>query len=149
MDRFIAGWLAGIAGGILMNIWSFVSYHLLQFSQHRFIDWSGVMLYGEIPNSTAEILVALIMQLIFAGFTGALFAILLPLVSGRHHLLKGVIYSLTVTFIFFSIPTLFREPIFSHTPVDTVISNNIGAIIWGLTTAALLQRINIKSNLRI
>lgn len=147
MDRFTAGLLSGFAGGIIMNIWEFISYHLLQFSRHRYVDWSGVMLFGSLPGTASEVVVALIMQLIFASFMGALFSMLLPLVGGKNHLVKGVVFAIIMTFVFYVIPTLYREPIFTYTPVESVISNNIGAIIWGLTTAALLKRINISAGL--
>ena len=149
MDRFTAGLLSGFAGGILMNIWSFISFYVLQFEQHRFIDWSGVMLYGSVPNSLPEVIVALIMQFIFASFVGGLFAMLLPLISSSNYHLKGIIFAIFITFVFYSIPTLFREPIFTQTPVESVISNNIGAVIWGLTTATVLKRINNKTSLKV
>ena len=132
-----------------MNIWSFISFYVLQFEQHRFIDWSGVMLYGSVPNSLPEVIVALIMQFIFASFVGGLFAMLLPLISSSNYHLKGIIFAIFITFVFYSIPTLFREPIFTQTPVESVISNNIGAVIWGLTTSTMLKRINNKTSLKV
>jgi hypothetical protein len=147
VDRFTAGLLSGFAGGIIMNVWEFISYHPLQFSQHRYVDWSGVMLFGSLPDTASQVVVALIMQLIFASFMGGLFSLILPLVGSGNHLIKGVVFAIIMTFVFYVIPTLYREPIFTYTPVESVISNNIGAIIWGLTTAALLKRINISAGL--
>ena len=102
MDRFTAGLLSGLAGGILMNIWSFFSFYVLKFEQHRFIDWSGVMLFGNVPNTVPEVIVALIMQFIFASFVGGLFAVLLPLISSRNHHIKGVVFAIFITFVFYS-----------------------------------------------
>lgn len=148
LDRFTAGLLSGTFGGILMNIWSFISYHPLNFEEHRFVDWTGVMLYGQLPKTFLEVTVALLIHLLFVGFLGGIFALILPLLGSENYLLKGTTYAVFLGFIFFAIPTLFREPTFVKTPVDTVISNLIGASIYGLTLAQTLHMIDNRIKLR-
>lgn len=148
MDRFIAGWLSGIVGGILMNIWSFFSYHVLNFENHRYIDWTGAVIYGKLPESILEIVIAIILNLLFAGFLGGVYAMIIFVLGSDHHLLKGVIISTFFAFIFFTVPSLFQEPILKIVEVESVISNYIGAVIWGLSVSTVLQRIDINKSIK-
>jgi len=58
MDRFFRGFAAGLAGGIV----------------RRFLDWSGVFLFGRLPKSTLEIGYALLIHLVLTGALGVVFA---------------------------------------------------------------------------
>ena len=49
MDRVMKGVIAGVLGGIVMNIWSFISVYILKFSNLLYLDWLSVMLYGHKP----------------------------------------------------------------------------------------------------
>lgn len=139
MDRFYRGLLAGIIGGVAMNVWSLFSYHILHFSNRRFLDWAGVIMYGHLPKTTFQAVYALTTQLIWVGLLGILFAFLVPKVTSRSYLGKGVFYSLSMGLIIYAIPRLFKIPELIITPTTTVISNHIGAIIWGLTMAHVLR----------
>ena len=142
MDRFYRGFAAGIAGGLAMNAWSLFSYYILNLTEQRFLDWSSIILYGGLPNSVFQAVYAQIIQLLWVGLLGILFAFLVPVVTSRFYLGKGVLYGLLLGFIIYAITTLFRVPnlvIFSTT---TVLSNHIGGIIWGLTMAYVLRRLD-------
>ncbi len=144
MDRFIAGWLSGLIAGVIMNAWSFFSFHVLTFTKYRFIDWTGGMIYGKTPESVLEIIVALILNLLFAGFLGSIFAMILLYICSDFLYLKGIIIGSVFAFVFLSAPTLFQEPTFKSMNVNSVISNYIGATIWGLATARTLRGIDRK-----
>lgn len=148
MDRFTAGWISGVVGGVLMNLWDFFSFFVLQFTQHTYVDWTSAMIYGKLSTTTLEFIVALILNFLFAGFLGSVLAMIIFVLGSDHYLLKGVIISTIFAFIFFTAPTLFQEPIFRTVPVDSVISNYIGAIIWGLTVPAVLHRIDVKKTIK-
>jgi len=139
MDRFYRGFVAGVVGGLAMNVWSLFSYYILNFSERRFLDWASMIIYGSLPTSTFQIVYAQIIQLLWVGLLGIIFALLIPAITSRFYLGKGVIYGLMSGFIIYAITTLFRIPnlvIFSTT---TVLSNHIGGIIWGLTMAYVLR----------
>jgi len=139
MDRFYRGFVAGVVGGLAMNVWSLFSYYILNFSEQRFLDWASMIIYGSLPTSTFQIVYAQIIQLLWVGLLGIIFALLIPAITSRFYLGKGVIYGLMSGFIIYAITTLFRIPnlvIFSTT---TVLSNHIGGIIWGLTMAYVLR----------
>ncbi|KJS14280.1 MAG: hypothetical protein VR67_00600 [Peptococcaceae bacterium BRH_c8a] len=142
MDRFYRGFVAGVVGGLAMNVWSLFSYYILNFSERRFLDWASMIIYGSLPTSTFQIVYAQIIQLLWVGLLGIIFALLIPAITSRFYLGKGVIYGLMSGFIIYAITTLFRIPnlvIFSTT---TVLSNHIGGIIWGLTMAYVLRRLD-------
>lgn len=131
-----------------MNTWSFFSYHVLNFTKHRYIDWTGALIYGKLPESILEIVIAIILNLLFAGFLGGVLAMIMFVLGSDHYLLKGVIIATFFSFMFFTIPTLFQEPILKTVGVESVISNYIGATIWGLTVSTVLHRIDISKTIK-
>jgi len=142
MDRFYRGFTAGIVGGVPMNVWSFFSYYILHFTDLRFLDWSSMIIYGHLPYNTFQTFYALIIQLLWVGLLGIIFAFLVPTITSRGYLGKGVIYGIISGLIIYGITTIFRVPnlvIFSTT---TVISNHVGGIIWGLVMAYTLHKLD-------
>ncbi|MHB8984936.1 MAG: hypothetical protein ACYC38_03265 [Eubacteriales bacterium] len=45
-DRYVRGALAGCLGGVAMDVWSYISA-ALDVEKIRFVDWSGVMIFGD------------------------------------------------------------------------------------------------------
>ena len=45
MDRFFRGVISGMAGGVVMNIWSFIAYYLLDLEIFHFheMGWFSVV----------------------------------------------------------------------------------------------------------
>ena len=139
MDRFYRGLTASVAGGVLMNVWSFFSYHILHFSNRRFVDWISIIVYGYLPENLEQILYALLLHLLWVGFLGIIFAYLIPGITSRGYLFKGLFYGVIVGIITYGIPTLFKTPYLAVVPFKTSISNHIGGAIWGLTMAYTLR----------
>lgn len=137
LDNFYRGFVAGLVGGIIINIWNLTSYHISHFTNLRFLDWSAIFLYGHMPNTVGESAFALFIQLGFAGALGVFFARFIKTFGDQWIYLKGLIAGIGIFFILYSLPVLFRVPELLVIPFNTVISNNIGASIWGLTTAAV------------
>ena len=138
MDRFFRGMTAGMLGGILMNAWSFFSYSMLHFTTMRFVDWTGIVLYGHPPIGFGQTLYALFFHLFWAGFLGVIFAFAVPIITSRGLLFKGIFYSLICSFLIYAVPRLYQMPQFKTTLFKTTLSNNIGAIIWGASLALTL-----------
>jgi len=148
MDRFIAGWVSGLIAGVLMNAWSFLSFHVLSLTEHMIIDWTGGMIYGKAPESILEIFVALLLNFLFAGFLGGVFAMVIFHIGSDFLYLKGIIIATMFAFTFFTIPTLFQEPMFKKVAVNSVISNYIGATIWGIAAARILKWIDKREHIK-
>lgn len=138
MDRFYRGFTAGVAGGIVMNIWSFGSYQF-NFTNVRFIDWSAVMIFGSKPDNIIQTIMATITHLGWAGFLGILLAWLFPVVTSRGYLYKGAFFGFIAGFILYGIMVLFSVQHLEFTGTATAASNVIGGLMWGLTAAYVLR----------
>ena len=145
MDRFFRGFLAGVAGGVTMTAWDLISFHLASFSEHRYLDWSALLLLGDKPTTFIEAAYALLVHLIWSGFMGIIFAFLVMLIGDRKLALKGAILGFNAGFLFYAIPKLFVASDLYSTPIESVISNHIGAVIWGLTAGYVLSYLDRKS----
>ncbi len=139
LDRFFRGFLAGVAGGIIMTVWDLLSFHLVSFSAHRYLDWSAVLLLGDRPTTFIEAAYALLVHLVWAGFLGIIFSFLVMIIGHRNLMLKGAIIGFVAGFIFYAIPKLFETTDLFATPIESVMSNHIGAVLWGLATGYTLH----------
>lgn len=139
MDRFFRGLIAGITGGIAMNLWSLIAVYILNWPIRRFIDWAAVLLYGRLPGSFAETSFALLMHILWTGTLGIIFAYMIPLTTSRGYLLKGAVFGIISGFIIYAMPTLLQTPILSENNFLSTFSNHIGGLVWGLTTAQMLR----------
>ncbi|WP_238492460.1 hypothetical protein [Desulfotruncus alcoholivorax] len=122
-----------------MNVWDMISNRFLHFGSFRYLDWAAMMIYGELPENMAETIVSLITQILWSGFLGIILSFLFLTITSRGYLIKGAFYGFIVSFILFSIPVLFQVPHLYQTGPNTQLSNVIGAIIYGLVTAAVLN----------
>ena len=140
MDRLMRGFTAGVLGGTAMNLWSLIIViPIFNWEIIRFIDWSAVLLFGDLPRSHVEGITAFLMHLVFTGALGIVFAFLIPHVTSRAYLFKGALYGLISTFIFYAIPGLFQKPIITEHSMATVASNTVGGLIFGLVLAQVLH----------
>lgn len=148
MDRFFRGFVAGIIGGVVMNVWDLFSHDIIHFTKLRYLDWTGVILYGHLPQNLWEIVYALILQLVWVGVLGVIFAFLIPQVTSRGYLIKAVIYALIVGFIIYAIPALLRTPFLTVVTFSTTVSNHIGGILWSLVMVQSLRWLDRNQLLR-
>jgi len=142
MDRFFRGFIAGVAGGIVMNVWNFFSYYVLDFAQIRYLDWASMILYGRLPHSVLDAAYALLIQILWVGLLGIIFAYFVPVITSRGYLFKGVIFGLSLAFIIYAVTSLYKVPNLTTFSSATVISNHIGGLLWGLTMAYVLHRLD-------
>ncbi|PKM43562.1 MAG: hypothetical protein CVV03_08330 [Firmicutes bacterium HGW-Firmicutes-8] len=149
MDRFFRGFVAGIIGGVIMNIWDYFVHYILQFTKLLYLDWPGMILFGHLPQTLWEAAYAQILQLLLVGMLGVGFAFFIPHVTSRWYLIKGVLFAMIAGFAIYTVPSLLRIPRLSEVPFGTVISNHIGGVIWGLVTAQMLRWLDRKQIFRL
>jgi hypothetical protein len=137
-DRFTRGFLAGLAAGMAMNIFSFISM-ALGWVKIAFLDWAGVLIFGKLPAGVLENAVSLGGQLFFAAMSGVLFAYLLPVLTSRNYFLKGLIFGLLIWLLSYTASILFRVPFLTRFDPGTVTSNITGALIYGLVLGFVLK----------
>lgn len=144
-DRYVRGALAGVIGGVAMDVWSYISA-ALDFGKIRFVDWSSVMIFGYLPVTKAEEILALVGQVIFSMLLGIVFVFMVPAISSRNLWFKGMSYAFGVWFLILIITLLFNVKHLVPIYFATALSNFIGALIYGLVLASMLMKITPKEN---
>jgi hypothetical protein len=147
-DRLTRGFIAGLAGGTAMNILNLIYVH---FNNHcedcRYFDWSAVLLYGNKATSMAEIIIALIAQVVFTGFLSILFAFLVTLINSKHLWFKGWLYGILCWFFIYAVFIIFKIPEFGHRSVPTVISFFVTSSAYGIIQAEVIRRLDQKASM--
>lgn len=137
-DRLVAGFLAGVAGGIVMNIYVQIAW-LLNATQVRYLDWAAFLLYGHQPLGIGDAFFAQLVQIVFTGILGILFAYLIPVITSRYYLFRGFIFGLSVWFLIYSFTLLYG--LHGIVPLEalTVAIDFVGAGIYGSVLAYILH----------
>lgn len=140
MDRFYRGLVAGVVAAIPLNAWNLLSFYVLRFTDRRMLDWSGMILYGSIPQTTFQIGLALVMQILWSGFRGVVFSHLFPHFSSQGYLGKAVFFSVFLGFLEEAIAVLYKVPNLAEMTSGTALSTILGAILWGVLLGYLVPR---------
>lgn len=141
MERFYKGLTAGALAGIPMNAWSLTSF-ALGLTGRRYLDWMGVMLYGRPPESALEQTYALLVHFGWLAFLGALFAYLWPRLFEKLDIFKGMFYALVIAVLTYAVPILLQMPYLNQADLSTVVSNHLGALMWGGVLTYILIRLD-------
>ena len=136
-DRFTRGFIAGVAGGIVISIINYISF-LLGLAEILYLDWAAVLIYGYRFNTTLEAVIAQGAQLIFSGLTGIIFSYLIARVTSVNYLFKGWLFGLAIWFGSYAITLLFKVTALIPIHADTALSNIFGSSIYGLVLAQTL-----------
>lgn len=141
MDRTFRGLVAGTIAGVAMNIWNLADYYFFRVSNVRLLDWVAVLTSGEKSQSGFQIITDFIIQIIWDGFLGAIFAHLLIKISSKGIMIKATLYGALLWFFIRSIAVLFRlNPLIIGQTFPGRLSNLLGAVLWGIVLGYLLQR---------
>ena len=139
MDRTFRGLIAGMCGGVMMNIWSSISHYMLKFADLTFVDWGSIIIFGYRPSNLPVSLVAFIAQLFWAGFLGIILAFLLPVITSRGYLIKGALFGFLASFFIYSIPVLFEIHHLKDLSLGTAVTDLSGSVLWGITAVIVLR----------
>ena len=140
-DRFTNGVISGTIASIIQNLLTFISYYLLHFAKIRYLDYASEMLYGHFPKNFIETVFAQMGQILFDGFLGIIFAMVVPLIKKENFLFKGWYYGATSWFLIFSLGILFKIPSLHHPAWQTVVSNFFSASVYGLVLAFTFRKL--------
>ena len=66
-DRFTKGLIAGLIGGIAMNLIDYIFFYLFNFSKERLLDFGAETIFGHRASTLIETVIAQSGQLMFAG----------------------------------------------------------------------------------
>ncbi|TYO93901.1 hypothetical protein [Desulfallas thermosapovorans] len=141
-DRLARGLIAGLAGGVIMNIINLTSYYL-NIAELRFLDWASLVIYGTKPYSVLEAIFAQMAQLVFVGLLGIILAYLIPVVTSKNYLLRGWLYGVLIWFSLYGLSYLFKIQATIPLRLDSVLTDLIAASAFGLVTVEILWRLDV------
>ncbi|HHU76473.1 MAG TPA: hypothetical protein GXZ24_06235 [Firmicutes bacterium] len=142
-DRVTQGFIAGFLGAIVAVAVTFGA-RALGFNTILWADFMSVFIMGKKADGALELVIFVAVQFVFLGFLGVIFSMLLPRIKSKYILFKGALYGVVIWFILFSLPHLLRLPFFKEVPLKTVLTHGIGAFLWGLGTAFILNKISMR-----
>lgn len=99
----------------------------------------GIMTYGREPITLGETVVATVAVFIGLGFLGMIFSFIIIKFSSQNYLLKSWLFGVFIWFGSYAITLLFGVPELAFIPLNTTVSNFLGASIWGLTLGVVLN----------
>ncbi len=143
-DRATRGMIAGFAAGIITKIYDLTAFYL-GISTLRWLDFSGLMLYGNTPVYLSHQIFATFATLFFHSLLGIVFVILIQRqLTSKNLLLKGWFFGVALWFTIFSVFQLFKVQELNFVPLKTTISSFVGASIWGLSLVILVHWLDNK-----
>ncbi|MBU4554553.1 MAG: hypothetical protein Q8N93_10010 [Bacillota bacterium] len=125
-----------------MNLIDHFLFFVIGIDHFRFIDWAGIFIFGHTPTNLPEAVFAQVGQLFFSGLVGIFFVYLLPQVTSRYYLVKGVIYAQFVWFGSYALSILFQVPGLRTISLESAVSDLIGSLVYGLVLAWVLRLID-------
>lgn len=141
-DRLLGGLLAGFIAGVVKNVLDFLSFYVFGFAKERLVDWTGAILYGQLPKSLPEQAVALLAHLVWSGLLGVVLAYLMPSLTSRNYVIRGLAYGAGVWFAIYGLTMVFwPKNLTLVVDWETVVSQFLGALAFGLTAAHVLARL--------
>lgn len=144
-DRFTRGFIAGIAGGIAMEITNVINYDIFHIAKMRLLEWASIFVHGNKTTTTGEFVFALMIQILFSGLVGIIFAYLITWLNSKNYILKGIVYGFAIWFASYSIPILFKK--INNVATGTALSNIISAVVYGIVLGATLKWLDKRVNL--
>lgn len=144
-DRLTRGFLAGVIGGVVAFPWGLISKYILKSADILYNDFAAIHIYGKRPDVLVEMMFAQLAVFGLFGVCGILFVYLIPYVTSRNLVFKGLIWGATIWFTTYAITTLFKVPGLERITMINSISNLIGALIWGGALAIVLNYLDKRA----
>jgi len=143
LDRTFRGFIAGFFGALAMDAWSLLSFYLVNLTEQRYFDWGAMIVLGDLPQNLLEIIIGLTFQLVFSGAMGVVFAFILVPMTSYGIVWKGALFGFLLTFLLYAMAAWVGLDQFTSNNAGTVISESIGGLLWGVVTAAVLNKITV------
>jgi len=139
-DRIFVGFIAGVLAAFAADIANWILYYT-NFTNVRFLDWASIILLGYKSNNTFQIVVMQISQMIWDGFLGIVFSLLIPTIKSNGIIFKGILYSFVLLFIFRAVTVLFALQPLKEISFETFLSNAFCSVIWGILMPYFILKI--------
>lgn len=146
-DRTTKGFIAGVIGGIAMNILNYISYYL-NIADLRFLDWPSIFVTGHSATNAFSVMFFLLVQLIFVGFLGIVFAYLISkLMTSTNYVFKGLLFGVLSWFAIYSLTYIANVPKLTPLTMGTAVTDFIGGLVFGFVLAETLNRFDTREEL--
>jgi len=146
-DTLTRGFIAGVIAGVLMNMVSFISYYL-GFAQLRFLDWPSIIITGQIPANNLAALFFMAVQLIFVGFLGSIFALLITrLTTSMNYIFKGFLFGVISWFTIYGLTYLADVPKLTPLDMGTAMTDFTAAIVFGVVLSETLSQLDKRNEM--
>lgn len=145
-DRFLRGFLSGIAGGIVLNIIDVIA-NILKIDEKTYFDWAGIIIFGSSPHSLLEHILAVIIQLFFCGGLGIIFALIIPEITSKNFLFKGWIWGMGCWFSIYGLIFLFRLKNVFALEAKAAGADALSASAFGIVLALTMRWLDTKKNI--
>ena len=139
-DKLTNGFVQGLIAGIISSAIDLILVGWFKFGNIRFLDYAGVHIYGFKPGTLGEKFFAQIIQLIFSGFLGIIFVYWIDKVRKMNLWFKGLIFSMGVWFLVYTITILFELKPLNKISLESTLENFLTSLIFGLTIAISYAR---------
>jgi len=141
-DRVLAGFISGILAAVGADILNWVFYYL-NFADRQFLDWAAVIFLGHLATNVLEVVIMQIAQIVWDGLMGIIFIMIIPTIKSHGIVLKGIIYAISLLFIFRATSVLFDLPYLKSLTMGTFLSNALCSIVWGVLIALIIKRFSV------
>ena len=138
-DRYTRGLTAGLLAGVIALAWNLFSFYVLRFATLLWGDFVAALIFRRPVAAPWEYVFSMLIGVMFTGFLGVVFSLLIPVTKSRFLWLKGLLFGVAIWFLAYSLAIMFRIPTLTHIPSPTVLSNFIGASLWGLSLGIFLE----------
>jgi len=142
-DRLTQGFLAGVVGWVPEALFTLPMYGIFHLVKLRYLDYAAILAWGNSPQGLVQSLFAEFVVIIFLGFLGILFTMLIKIVFSDNFVFKGWLFGAVFWFAIFSIFAFFKiKGIVGVVDFKTAFFNLVGASIWGIAMTLVLLFLN-------
>ncbi len=141
VDKMVQGFIVGLAGGIMRNVFDVLFFHGLQVTKMRYLDHMAMLLYQQHPENLPEILFALGIDLWNTAFLGIVFFYLLEFLKVKNYLFAGFIYGSLLWIIFHFSGSVLHIPTFTSMKLETLFIHLILDSFYGVVLGYMYLRI--------
>jgi uncharacterized membrane protein YagU involved in acid resistance len=145
-DTFFRGAFCGTVAGIVKDLIDF-GFHLLKVKGLFFWSFASAVAYGRVPKEIYLNLFGLILEIIFSGFLGVIFALVASKIKTRHYLLMGIFYGSMVWFLIRATIVCYQiSPLDNPSPPVRPLLTWTLSMLFGMILAWLDRRFSPKTS---
>lgn len=137
------GLLSGLGAGALAYLISLIA-GALNITELRFVDYTSYLVFGSLPDTTLDFIVASFVTILFSCILGTIFVILLQYTTKSHLYIKGWFYGMTAWWLWYSLLTMTFAKEMQEISGMTSISNMTSSSVYGITLVYLSQRLKLS-----